>query len=106
MSKTVQKIYILLLAVLVLLGGSYAYRYYSLKSDKEFTVSALELYYETHSHYPKSLEELKSTSSDRFYYYPDSSLQSFRLGYSSGIMESTNNYYDSQTKQWFKEFVY
>ena len=74
--------------------------------DKKETVSALETFYKTHSQYPKNLEELERSYSDRFYYYTDSTRQSFRLGYSSGIMESTNNYYDSDTKQWASEFVF
>lgn len=106
MNKPINKIYIILFSVLVLFGGTCVYRNYSLKSAKEETVSALETFYKAHSQYPKNLEELGNGYSDRFYYYTDSTQQSFRIGYSSGIMESTNNYYDSHTKQWDSEFVY
>lgn len=106
MNKSIHKRYIILFSVLVLFGGTCAYRSYSLKSDKKETVTALETFYKAHSKYPKNLEELEKGYSDRFYYSTDSTQQSFRIGYSSGIMESTNNYYDSHTKQWASEFMF
>ncbi len=106
MTKSIHKRYIILFSVLVMLAGTCAYRNYSLKRDKTETVFALETFYKAHSQYPKNLQELGRNYSDRFYYYSDSTRQSFRIGYSSGIMESTNNYYDSHTKQWVSEFVF
>jgi hypothetical protein len=97
---------VIIAGVIVLCGGTCAYQSYALSRDKQETVAALERFYQTHAQYPGDLQELNCGYAGRFYYAADSARQSFRLLYSSGIMQCNNNIYESSTQRWRQEFVY
>lgn len=103
-----QTIIILSIVVLtiILWTSNYLYKKNSFDLVKENILTALEKYKATHSTYPADLNALNVDLSGKFYYYTDSTKQSYTLSYSKGIMDCNTITFDSKTKKWEEKFAY
>lgn len=105
MSKKIRIRHIIILSLL-LIAGVFTYNKLRFIHEKKVLIQKLEDYRKVHSIYPGHLDELNEDFDEIFNYWSDSLRQSFILSYSSGIMNSNLNRYDSQTKEWTQQFIY
>jgi hypothetical protein len=105
MIKRFRSRYIIILTILTLFG-LFTYIKIAINHENKSVLEKLKNYKSTHSAYPKDLSQLDKDYSKIFYYSTDSLRQTFKLTYTSGIMNVNTYRYDSETGQWTTIFNY